>query len=69
MRHSTLSDPGAKQAWRLLNQEPTGWLSMIRTLPPDARADDRPLLIAVPNAKRGQALVLAPSPPKLEARW
>jgi uncharacterized membrane protein len=64
VRNSTLSDTEAKQVWRLLNQEPTGWLYMIRTLPPDAKADDRPLIIAVPNAKRGQTLVLSPSPPE-----
>jgi uncharacterized membrane protein len=64
VRNSTLSDTKAKQVWRLLNQEPTGWLYMIRTLSPDAKADDRPLMIAVPNAKRGQTLVLSPSPPE-----
>jgi hypothetical protein len=64
VRNSTLSDPSTKQVWRLLNQELTGWLYMIRTLPPDAKADERPLLLAVPNAKRSQTLVLAPSPPE-----
>lgn len=52
VRSSILSDPATLQLWRLLNQEPTGWLYMIRTLPSDAKADERPLLIAVRIQRR-----------------
>jgi hypothetical protein len=60
VRSTTLSDPQGQQVWRLLNQEPTGWLYLIRTIASSSSSKERPLVVAVPNAKRGQTLVLKP---------
>jgi hypothetical protein len=63
LRSTTLSDPN-KQVWRLLNQEANGWLYLIRTIAAGSNANERPLVVAVPNAKRGQTLVVKPPLPK-----
>lgn len=68
LRATSLSDGGRQQAWRLLTQEPEGWLYLIRTLPPNAQPQERPMVLAIPNAKQGQALILSPEPPRLRAR-
>lgn len=62
LRSTTLSD--TQQVWRLLNQEPMGWLYLIRTIPARSSKDERPLVMAVPNAKPGQTLVLKPPLPQ-----
>jgi hypothetical protein len=64
LRATSLSDGGRQQVWRLLTQEPEGWLYLIRTMPPTAPAKERPMVLAIPNAKPGQALILSPEPPK-----
>lgn len=64
VRSSTLSDPQSQRVWRLLNQEPSGWLYLIRTIPASSNADDRPLVVAMPNAKPGQSLLLKPAYPQ-----
>jgi hypothetical protein len=67
LRSTSLSDGVRQQVWRLLTQEPEGWLYLIRTLPPTATAKERPMVLAIPNAKQGQALILSPEPPKLSS--
>jgi hypothetical protein len=64
LRSTTLSDPPNQHVWRLLNQDPTGWLYLIRTIPASSTAEERPLVVAVPNAKRGQTLVFKPPGPQ-----
>ena len=51
--------------WRLLANETLGWLYLIRTLPASAEPSERPLVLAIPNAKRGQTLILCPSTPEI----
>ena len=68
LRATSLSDGDRQHAWRLLTQEPEGWLYLIRTLPPNAQPQERPMVLAIPNAKQGQALILSPEPPRLLAR-
>lgn len=65
LRATSLSDGGRQQVWRLLTREPEGWLYLIRTLPPTAPAKERPMVLAIPNAKQGQALILSPEPPTI----
>lgn len=67
LRSTSLSDGARQQVWRLLTQEPEGWLYLIRTLPPSATAMVRPIVLAIPNAKQGQALILSPEVPKLSS--
>lgn len=64
VRSTSLSDAQSQQVWRLLNQETTGWLYLIRTIPASSKAEARPLVVAVPNARRGQTLVLKPPLPE-----
>jgi hypothetical protein len=64
LRNTSLSDPHNQQVWRLLNQETTGWLYMIRTISASSIDDERPLVVAVPNAMRGQTLIIKPPLPK-----
>lgn len=65
IRDSSLSDPDSQQVWRLLANETLGWLYLIRTLPASAEPSQRPLVLAIPNAKRGQTLILSPSTPEI----
>jgi hypothetical protein len=64
LRSTSLSSPEKKQVWRLLAQETGGWLYLVRTMPPSANKDDRPMVLAIPNASQGQALILGPEIPK-----
>ena len=68
LRATSLSDAGRQQVWRLLTQVPEGWLYLIRTLPPNAPPQERPMVLAIPNAKQGQALILSPQPPRVRAK-
>jgi hypothetical protein len=65
LRGTSLSDGKRQQVWRLLAQEPTGWLFLIRTLPSTAAANERPTVLAIPNAKQGQVLILSPESPEV----
>lgn len=65
IRDTSLSDPDSQQVWRLLANETLGWLYLIRTLPASAQPSERPLVLAIPNAKRGQTLILSPSTPEI----
>jgi len=65
IRDTSLSDPDSQQVWRLLANETLGWLYLIRTLPDSADPSERPLVLAIPNAKRGQTLILSPSTPEI----
>jgi hypothetical protein len=64
LRATRLSESDQQRVWRLLAEEPTGWLYLIRTLPSTAAANERPMVLAIPNAKRGQALILSPESPE-----
>ena len=68
LRATSLSDGERQQVWRLLTQETEGWLYLIRTLPPTAPAKERPMVLAIPNAKQGQALILSPEIPNISSR-
>lgn len=60
IRSTSLSNDKKRQVWRLLAQEPEGWLYLIRTMPETPTRTDRPLVLAIPNAKQGQSLILSP---------
>lgn len=64
LRSTTLSDPHNQQVWRLLNQETNGWIFLIRTIRANSDFNERPLVVAVPNAKRGQTLIVKPPMPQ-----
>jgi hypothetical protein len=59
-RTTSLSNDNGQQVWRLLAQEPEGWLYLIRTVPKSLTGTERPLVLAIPNAKQGQSLILSP---------
>jgi hypothetical protein len=65
IRATSLSDRNTQQVWRLLANETSGWLYLIRTLPASAPASARPPVLAIPNAKQGQSLILGPALPEL----
>ncbi len=65
IRDSSLSDPDSQQVWRLLANETLGWLYLIRTLPASSEPSERPLVLAIPNAKLGQSLIISPAPPDI----
>jgi hypothetical protein len=67
LRLTSLSDRKHKRLWRLLAQEPTGWLYLIRTLPSTADANERPIVLAIPNAKPGQTMILSPESPEMSS--
>jgi hypothetical protein len=65
IRDSSLSDPESQHVWRLLANETLGWLYLIRTLPDTSEPSERPLVLAIPNAKQGQSLILSPATPEI----
>jgi len=67
LRGTSLSDGKGQRVWRVLAQEPTGWLFLIRTLPSTAAANERPTVLAIPNAKQGQVLILSPQSPEVSS--
>ena len=65
IRSTSLSNNNQQQVWRLLAQESEGWLYLLRTMPKTATSAERPLVLALPNAKEGQALIISPNSPRI----
>lgn len=66
VRSINLSNTGDDQVWRLLTYEDNSWLYLIQTISADAPKEVRPLVLAVPNARRGQMMILSPMVPELQ---
>ncbi len=65
IRSTTLTNVSDELVWRLLTYGDSSWLYLIRTIPAGSGGEVRPLILAVPNARRGQMLILSPTIPEL----
>jgi hypothetical protein len=64
VRATNLTNVGEDQVWRLLTYGDNSWLYLIQTIPAGAPAGTGPLVLALPNARRGQMLILSPVVPE-----
>jgi hypothetical protein len=65
VRSTNVTSAGDDQVWRLLTYGDNSWLYLIQTIPAGTPAGTGPLVLAVPNARRGQMLILSPMVPEL----
>lgn len=65
VRATNLTNPADDLVWRLLTYGDNSWLYLIQTIPAGSPPGTAPLVVAVPNARRGQMLILSPRLPEL----
>lgn len=54
-----ISNPNQPRVWRLL-LERGGWIYLFQALPPNAKADERPLVLAIQQGEKGHIVIRSP---------